>query len=390
MPARAARMQNLPPYVFATIGDRIRQMEAQGLKVYRLDIGNPDLPPPDSVIDCLCAAAQDPINHGYTGYRGKANFRRAVAEYYQSRFGVSLNPDTEILPVIGSKEGLVNLSLAYLDGGDLALVPDIGYPSYELSARMVGASTAYITLDPDDHYAPSLDSVSDATFDHAKILWINYPNNPTGTCIDLDRYRQIADKCIAHDVLLVSDNPYVEVTFDGQEGYSMLQATDERSHIIEFMSLSKSHNMAGWRLGAAVGSAEVIRNLLQMKSNVDSGHFGPIYDAGVAALDVPREWIDQRNAIYQNRRDRVLAALPNLNLSAQKPNGSLYVWAKVENGMSAREYVKKALEHAKVSLAPGEAYGPGGHGYVRISVGVPDAQLNEALDRLQTWQMSLQ
>ena len=388
MPVKAARLDNLPPYIFATIGDRIRQMEAQGLKIYRLDIGNPDLPPPDSVVDCLCAAAQDPNNHGYTGYRGKVNFRKAVADYYQARFGVSLNPDTEVLPVIGSKEGLVNLSLAYLDDGDLALVPDIGYPSYGLSARMAGASIEYLTLDPDDNYAPALDSVTDATFDRAKILWVNYPNNPTGTCIDLERYGQIVDKCIAHDVLLVSDNPYVEVTFDGQVGYSLLQASDERSHMVEFMSLSKSYNMAGWRLGAAVGSAEVIRNLLQVKSNVDSGHFGPVYDAGVAALDVPREWIDQRNTIYQRRRDRILAVLPSLKLSAQQPKGSLYVWAKVENGMSARDYVEQALEHAHVSLAPGEAYGPGGHGYVRISVGVADAQLDEALDRLQTWQKS--
>ena len=389
MPAKAARLNNLPPYVFATIGDRIRQMESQGKRIFRLDIGNPDMPPPDAVVDCLCSAAQDPSNHGYTGYRGKANFRKAIARYYESRFGVSVNPDTEVLPVIGSKEGLINLSLAYLDDGDLALIPDIGYPSYEMGARIAGADTHYIQLDPENDYFPVVDSVSDDTFRRAKLLWINYPNNPTGACIDLEQYRTVVEKCIRHDTLLVSDNPYVDVTFGGQPGYSALQVTDTNAPIVEFVSLSKSYNMAGWRLGAAVGSAEVIRNLLQMKSNVDSGHFGPIYDAGVAALETPQEWIDNRNAIYERRRDKIMGLLPDLGLSAQLPRGSLYVWAKVENGLSARDYVEQALENAQVSLAPGEAYGPGGHGFVRISVGVPDAELDEALERMQVWHSGL-
>jgi LL-diaminopimelate aminotransferase len=385
MPSPSTRLDKLPPYFFSVIADRIHQLQKQGMEVYRLDMGNPDLPPPPNVIQKLAASAHEANNHGYIGYRGKASFRKAVADYYLERFGVSLDPETQILPVIGSKEGLINLSLAYLAEGDLGLVPDIAYPSYEMGIRLAGAEFEYIHLDPNKRFLPDLDAVNGSTLDRAKMLWINYPNNPTGMCASIRDLQAVTQICAAHDILLVSDNPYVNVTFDGNHGYSILQTTGNWDNIVEFLSFSKSYNMGGWRLGAAVGSANAIKNLLQIKSNIDSGHFGPIYDAGVEALSTPQQWIDSRNAIYQRRRDKILEVLPYIGLSAMQPEGTLYVWASVQDYEDSADYVEDALTSARVSLGPGAAYGPGGKGFVRISLGISDDRLDQALEHLQNW-----
>jgi LL-diaminopimelate aminotransferase len=382
MPLQAKRLDLLPPYVFSVIGDRIRQLQTEGVDVFRLDIGNPDMPPPDAVIDALAKSARHPGHHGYTGYRGISSFREAIATQYHRRFGVSLDPDTEVLPLIGSKEAIINLSLAYLDAGDIALVPDIGYPSYAMGARLAGAEICWVPLNEQHGFQPDLSRLGNDVLSRAKLLWVNYPNNPTGTTIGLGTYRELYEFCSQHDILLVSDNPYMDVMFDGITAYSALQAGKE--NVLELFSFSKSYNMAGWRLGAALGSADAISKLLRVKSNIDSGHFAPIYEAGNAALQTPQSWIDERNRIYQLRRDRVMDALPQLGLSARQPQGSLYVWARVQNG-SALDYVEKALTEASVSIAPGAAYGPGGDNYVRISIGIPDKRLDEALARLKTW-----
>lgn len=384
MPNKAARLNNLPPYVFAVIGDQIRAMQQSGIHVYRLDIGNPDLPPPPHVVERLAQSASKAETHGYTGYRGKATFRKAVADYYQQRYGVTVDADTQVLPLLGSKEGIVNLCLAYLDQGDLALVPSIGYPSYQMGAVLAGADVEYAPMVPENNFKVDLSTVAEEVLQKAKILWVNYPNNPTGATVELQFYEQIYSMCQEYDILLASDNPYNDVTFDGHEAPSALQAADDLSHIVEFVSFSKSYNMAGWRLGAAVGSAEAIDNLLSIKSNVDSGHFEPIYDAGIAALQTAPAWINERNAVYSRRRDMILNTLPEIGLSAQKTKGSLYIWARVEHG-TAEAYINGALNDACVSLAPGGAYGPGGEGYVRISIGVPDEELEDALSSLKAW-----
>lgn len=385
MPSQSQRLSNLPPYVFAVISERIRQLEKSGTDIVRLDIGNPDMPPPDHVIEALAKSAQQPGNHGYGGYRGTPGFRQAVADYYQQRFGVSLDPETEVLPLIGSKEGIVNLALAFLDKGDVALVPDVGYPSYDMGTRMAEAEVYWLPVNEQNRYIPDLDAIPADVAKRAKILWVNYPNNPTGATADLDFYRKAVTFCLDHDVLLASDNPYADITFDGYSAPSALAVPDARRCTLEFFSLSKSHNMAGWRIGAAVGSASALKSLLQVKSNVDSGHFRPIYDAAAEALNnTPRDWINQRNLIYQARRDRVLAALPQIGLEARKQAGSLYVWAKVLDG-NVTAYVEQALVSAHVSIAPGGAYGPGGNDYVRISLGTPDDRLDTALERLKKW-----
>lgn len=381
----ATRLKTLPPYVFAIIEQQIRDMVAQGVDMIRLDIGSPDTPPPPAVIEALAESASHPGHHSYSGYRGTPEFRAAVARYYQRRFGVTLNPNTEVLPLIGSKEGIVNLALAYLDPGDVVLAPDISYPSYSNGAHLTSATIHWMPLNEAGGFLPDFDAIPPEVASHAKILWINYPNNPTGTTVDLDFYQRAVNFCAAHNILLASDNPYVDVTFDGYRAGSVLQAEHAKDHTIEFMSFSKTYNMGGWRLGAAVGNAEALKTLLQVKSNMDSGHFLPIYEAGIVALDqTEQQWIDERNMLYQRRRDRILEVLPQIGLRALKPKGSIYLWGQVESG-SGEAYVKEALRQAHVSIAPGEAYGPGGRGYVRISLSVPDDRLEDALNRLKSW-----
>jgi LL-diaminopimelate aminotransferase len=385
MPTPAARLTNLPVYAFATIGARIAQMQAQGISVLRLDMGSPDMPPQSGVIETLATSAMQPHVHGYAGYRGTPNFRAAVATYYQRRFEIELDPNREILPLLGSKEGIVNLALAYVDVGDLVLVPTIGYPSYSMGTFLANAEVYWLPVDEESGFVPDLASIPDEVLRRAKILWVNYPNNPTGATVELDFYQRAVDLCNEHNILLASDNPYVDVTFDGYRAPSALQARGARGCTIEFTSLSKTHNMAGWRLGAAAGNAEAVATLLQVKSNVDSGHFTPMYDAGAMALEqTTQAWIDERNAVYQRRRDAILAALPEIGLRAQTPRGSLYIWAKPE-GMTGAGYCQQALEGAHVSLTPGDVYGPGGVDYVRIAITERDEDIDEALARLKAW-----
>lgn len=385
MPAQANRLNRLPPYVFAVIGDRIRQMQNEGIDVIRLDIGSPDMPPPGFVVEALAQSARNPGNHGYSGYRGIPVYRQAVSRYYQRRFDVTLDPDTQVLPLIGSKEGIVNFALAYLDEGDVVLVPDIGYPSYSMGARLAGAEIYWLPLREENNFLPVFDDIPADIASRAKILWVNYPNNPTGATADLDFYQRAVAFCQEHDVILASDNPYADVTFDGYRAESALRVSGALPHVVEFFSLSKGHNMAGWRMGAAVGSEDALKTLLTVKSNIDSGHFKAMYEAAQVALDETSfQWMQERNAIYQNRRDKILEILPRIGLSAEKAKGSLYVWAKVLH-IDAKTYAEKALAEAHVSIAPGEAYGPGGEGYVRISIGISNERLEEALTRLQSW-----
>ena len=379
MPNKATRLDRLPPYVFVTISQQIQELTQAGHRISRLDIGNPDMPPPPHVVEALYQNALDDSKHGYAGYRGIVEFRQAVASYYKRRFNVLLDPETEVLPLLGSKEGIVNLCLAYLDNGDTALIPAIGYPAYAMATRIAGANIAWVKLDESDNFLPKLDEINPKDAQNAKMLWINYPNNPTGGIADSSFYQRAVDFCNEHDILLASDNPYVEITYGSYVAGSALEALGALECTVEFMSFSKTYNMAGWRLGAAVGNAEALKNLLHVKSNMDSGHFKAVYHAGINALEkTTPEWIAERNQKYCERRDKILAALPQVGLEAATPQGSMYIWAKVLNG-TEEVYIREALTEAHVSLAPGAAYGSDGGGYVRISVGVADEQLDEAL-----------
>jgi len=290
------------------------------------------------------------------------------------------------LPLIGSKEGIVNLTLAYIDAGDVALVPDIGYPSYAMGTRLAGGEIHWMPLNAENGFKPNVDEIPADIAKKAKILWTNYPNNPTSAFADNDFYEKVAAFCNKNDILFVSDNPYMDVTYDGYSACSALQTSYGKKNVVEFFSFSKSYNIAGWRLGAALGDADAIKKLLHVKSNIDTGHFKAVYDAGIAALQTtPQSWIDDRNKIYQERRDLIVEALPKIGLSAETPHGSLYAWGKIEKPSLQDNYTERARTEAHVSMAPGIAYGPGGAGYVRISLAVKTERLKEALDRLEKW-----
>jgi len=386
MPKIAKRLENLPTYVFAQIGANIQELQAKGIDVIRLDIGNPDLPPASNVIDALKHHASLDNNHGYSGYRGIASYREAVARYYQKRFGVTLNPDTEVLPLIGTKEGIVNLTMAYIDHGDIALVPSLGYPSYAMATQLAGGQVVYVPMDSD--YMLDISAIPRDTLQQAKILWVSYPNNPTGAVASLDFYRELQAICDTYDILLVSDNPYVDVTFDNYSACSLLELPNAKESAVEFFSFSKTFNMAGWRIGAVVGNPMALRYLLKVKSNIDSGHFKAIYESASVALDtIPQSWIDTRNKVYQQRRDKLFASLSEIGMSASLPNATLYIWARIpsEFGTDDVTFVEKVLQEAHVSLAPGSAYGPLGNGFVRITVSIADEQLDEAINRLKNW-----
>lgn len=391
LPHVADRLGQLPPYPLALLNQRVRDLASQGIDIVNMDVGSPDLPPPPAVIESLSASARRSNSHGYSGYRGIPAFRRAIADYYLRRFGLVVNPERQVLPLLGSKEGIINLSLAYLDKGDKAIVPDIGYPSYSMGAYLAGADVSFVPLRAENGYLLNFTEIGASAFDHAKLMWVNYPNNPTGAVATLDYYQQAADFCAAHNLLLASDNPYVEITYDGRPAPSVLQAKGAFETAVEFISFSKTYNMAGWRLGAAVGAEQVIEALLQVKSNVDSGHFIPIYEAGIEALDhVPQAWIDERNAVYRYRRDRLMEVLPSVGLDPSPAQGALYIWARVrDEHKTGADYANEALAAAHVSMAPGIIYGPGGDRYVRISMCLTDARLEEALLRLQAWHAGL-
>ena len=386
MPQIADRLRNLPPYVFATIGQQKRQLANDGADIISLDVGSPDLPPPDSVIDALSHSARNPEHHGYAGYSGTPGFRAAVARHYRSRFGCEFDSDDEILPLLGSKEAIIYFSLAYLNAGDIALVPSVGYSSYSMGARITGADVHYLPSTAETGYLPDITGVPNDILQRARVLWVNYPNNPTGAVATVDDYAPIVEFCQANDILLLSDNPYYDVTYDGNRGVSIFEVPGARHLAVELISLSKTYNMAGWRLGAAIGSQPFIKALLNVKSNVDSGHFRPVYDAGIEALDnTPRSWIEARNALYERRRDLLVELMPAAGLVAQPPGGAMYVWAKVQNGDGA-DYARGALQHAHVSVAPGGTYGPDGDQFVRFSVVTKEPRIKEALDRLRRWQ----
>jgi LL-diaminopimelate aminotransferase len=381
----ADRLQNIPPYPFAAIAKRVRELRAQGVDVIQLDIGSPDMPPPSRVIHAMCESAQNPTHHGYGGFAGTPELRKAFSAYYLRRFHIDLDPEGEVLPLLGSKEGIVNIHLALINPGDVILIPDPGYIAYSRGAVLAGGEPYMIPLTPQNRFMPALDTIPNAILRRARMMWINYPNNPTGALATLDDYVYIVNFCREHDIMLCSDNPYADVTFDNLYAPSVLEVPGARDFAVEFNSVSKTFNMAGWRIGVCVGNRGMVDALLHIKSNIDSGLFHVLQDAACVALtDIDRGWIERRNEIYKQRRNLVMGYLPRVGLSAQAPKGSLYVWAAVER-LDDVAYVRGALEEAHVSISPGSFYGSSGRGYVRISLVVDEAQIIEAMERLAAW-----
>ena len=386
MPNRLAqRIASFPPYVFAGLEKRLAEVSAAGMDVIRLDIGSPDQPPAPHIVEALHRSAQDPTHHGYAGYFGTPQLRRAIADYYLRRFDVQLDVKSEVLPLIGSKEGIFNLAWAYVDPGDVVLIPDPGYPTYTGGALLAGGQVYSIPLDADHGWLPDLDAVPPETLKRAKILWLNYPNNPTTAIAPLEFFERAVAFARANDILLAHDNPYCDVCFDGYAAPSLIQVPGARQVAVEFNSLSKSYNMGGWRVGMVVGNAEAIAALSRLKTNIDSGLFRAIQDSAVEALAGDQEWLSERNDVYARRRDMVLKALPAAGMSANTPKSTIYVWARIPSGYTSADFCSQLLEKAGVSITPGPAFGKQGEGYVRISLGQTTDRIVEAMERLKNF-----
>ena len=383
----ARRLDSLPPYVFASLGAKLKDLEARGLDIIRLDMGSPDGPPPPYVVETLYASAKDPEHHGYTGFVGTAELRQAMAGYYSSRFGVSLNPDDEVLPLIGSKEGIANMALAWLDPGDLALVPDPGYPAYRMGAYLAGASVHFMPLREERGFLPDLGEIPTEVAQRARLMWLNYPNNPTGAVAPSSFFEEAVGYCARHEILLCHDVPYAGVCFGGYRAPSLLSVPGAKDVAIEFNSLSKSHNMAGWRIGMAVGNRTAVKSLLQTKSNVDSGIFLPVQEAATVALTEDQSWIEGRNREYEVRRDMIRDVLVNeWRVMCAKPVAGLYLWPHVPAGYTSAAFADKILMGTGVSVMAGTAFGPHGEGFLRISLGQTTAKIAEAVRRLRAFQ----
>jgi LL-diaminopimelate aminotransferase len=379
------RVERLPPYLFVEISRKIAEKRAQGVDLVTFAIGDPDLPTPPHVIARLIEAAHDPANHRYPETEGLPELRQAIADWYGERFGISLDPQREVAPLIGSKEGIAHIALCLLDPGDVALVPDPGYPVYAAGTLFAGGEVYAVPLVEEKGYLPDLEAIPPAIAQRAKVLWLNYPNNPTGAVADLDFFERAVHFARRYELILCHDAAYTEVAYDGYRPPSLLQAPGARSVSVEFHSLSKSYNMTGWRIGMAVGEPMVIDALLRLKSNLDSGIPQAIQYAAIAALRGPQECIAEHNAVYQRRRDRVVAVLREMGLRVTPPKASLYVWAPVPEGYTSIEYTTLLLEEAAVVVTPGVGYGQYGEGYIRLSLTTPDDRLEEGLRRLQQW-----
>jgi len=382
----AARIAKLPPYLFAEIDKKRREALARGVDVISLGIGDPDQPSPDFVVDRLAREARDPATHRYPPYEGTRDFLQAVAGYYDRRFAVKLDPEAEILALIGSKEGLAHLVWAFVDRGDAALVSDPGYPVYGIHTLLAGGEVVPMPLLPERGFLPDLGAIHAADRRRATLMFLCYPNNPTAGTADLGFFREAVDFCRENDILLAHDSAYLELTFDGYEAPSILQVEGAKDVAIEFGSLSKPFNMTGWRLGYAVGNRKAIAALGVVKTNTDSGQFAAIQRAGVEALTNPaaRGFIEKMRGIYARRRDIAVGTLTRLGCPVVKPRGSFYVWAPVPKGHTSASFASHVLDKVGVIVTPGSAYGDWGEGYFRVSLTLADERLEEALRRLAT------
>ncbi|MDO8691791.1 MAG: LL-diaminopimelate aminotransferase [Dehalococcoidia bacterium] len=378
----ASRIEKLPPYLFVEVSKRISKLRAQGIDVISLGIGDPDLPTPKHVIDRLCREAQAPANHRYPESDGLPEFRKAIAQWYEKRFGLSFDPDTEVLPLIGSKEGIGHIAFCFIDPGDVALVPDPAYPVYSIGTMFAGGESYYMPLKEENAFLPDLESVPVDIMRRAKILWLNYPNNPTGAVADLAFFERAVAFAKKHDLLICHDGPYTEVAFDGYQPSSFMQAAGAKEVGMEFHSLSKSYNMTGWRVAMAVGNPTAINALMRFKSNLDSGIPQAIQLMAIEALQGDQSCIEEHNQVYARRRDLIIDVLTKLGLTVRKPLASLYVWARVPAGYTALSFANKVLEDAAVVVTPGTGYGPSGEGFIRISITLNDKRLEEAVERL--------
>lgn len=379
----ADRVKSLPAYVFSEFQRKKAELEKEGVDVIDLGIGAPDLPTPDFVYERLVLEAKNPDNHRYSPYSGCSEFKEAVAAFYKKQYAVDLDPDTEVLALIGSKEGIVNLFQAVLNPGDAVFVPDPGYPVYQKGVLLAGGESILLPLNEEKGYIPEFGRISKRNKQRAKLLMLNYPSNPLGATVELNTFREAATFSKNNKILLASDAAYNLITFDGYKAPSVLQVPDAKDYAVEFGSLSKSFNMAGWRIGYVVGNKHVIQALATLKSNIDSSQFLAVQKAAATALKSDLFAVKEHNAIYQERMEKLYTALNELGISTEKTRGTIFLWAKVPTGFTANSFANKLLEEAGVIVTPGTAFGPSGEGYIRIALTVSKERLDEVVRRLR-------
>ncbi len=355
---------------------------AAGVDVISLGIGDPDTPTPEVVVEAMREQVARPDTHQYPSNRGREGFREAVAEFYAGRFGVDLDPDSEVIPALGAKEAVANVNLAFLDPGDVALASDPGYPVYTTGPLLAGADPVPMPLVPELGFQPDLDAIPADVARRARLMFLNYPNNPTGAVVDDGTFAQAVEFARRNDVIVVHDNAYSEITYDGYRAPSFLETPGAIDVGVEIFSLSKTYNMTGWRAGAVVGNRDLVGAYWQLKTNIDSGMFEALQEAAAAALRSDQSSVAEMCAIYQRRRDVLVAALRAIGLRVDPPKGAIYVWARVPEGDTSASFTERLLEDAGVVISPGAAYGPSGEGFVRMSLTVPDERLNEAAERI--------
>jgi LL-diaminopimelate aminotransferase len=379
----AERLAQIKPYPFAELERKIADKRKAGVDVISLGIGDPDEPTPANIVDAMAEAIRDPATHQYPSNRGREEFRDAVAAFYRSRFAVELDPETQILPALGAKECIYHLNFAFLDPGDVALASDPGYPVYTGGPLLANAEAVRLPLLPERGFAPDLGAVSGEALARARVIFLNYPNNPTGAVAPKGLFEKVVALAREHDLLVVHDNSYSEITFDGYVAPSFLATAGAGDVGVEVFSLSKAYNMTGWRCAAIVGNAEAVNHYWRLKTNVDSGMFEAVQLAGVEAMCGDQQRVRDACATYQRRRDLVIAALREVGIAIEPPKGTIYVWAPVPEGHSSASFAEEVLERAAVVISPGSSYGPCGEGFFRISLTVPDDRLQEAVERLR-------
>lgn len=383
----SSRLGKLAPYPFVEISRIIAQKRAAGADVVTFGIGDPDIPTPQPIIERLLEASQSPPNHRYPETDGLPELRRAIAYWYDKRFGVRLDPDKEVLPLIGAKEGIGHVAFCFLDPGDLALVPDPAYPVYGVGTMFAGAESYIMPLQEENGWLPELDAIPRDIAREAKIMWLNYPNNPTSAIATEEDFTTAIAFCREHDIVLLHDAAYSEIGYDGYQPGSFLQVEGAKEAGMEFHSLSKTYNMTGWRIGMAVGNAEMIKALFQIKANLDSGIPQAIQEMAIEALTGPQDSIEENRVIYQRRRDRVIRALTAMGLTVAVPRASLYIWAKVPPRYTSAQFAARLLSDIDIVVTPGSSYGKYGEGYIRLSLTTPDEQIEKGCRRLEAWRI---
>jgi LL-diaminopimelate aminotransferase len=374
----------VPPYLFAELERQISAKTRAGIDVISLGIGDPDLPTPDAIVEAAAAAMRDPGTHRYPTNHGSDEFREAAAGFYRDRFGVQLDPASELIPVLGGKEAVGHIAMACLDPGDLCLSPEPGYPPYTSGPVFSGAEVYYLPLTEENAFFPDLDAVPDEAAERANLLYLNYPNNPTCAVVPDGAFGDAVAFARRHELIVVHDNAYTEICFDGYVAPSFLETPAAKDVGVEIFSLSKGWNMTGWRCGLVAGNADVVERYRQLKSNLDSGLFGALQRAASVALTEEREFPRRMSEVYERRRDLVVEALASIGLEVTPPEATPYLWLRVPDGHTSASFVSLVLEEADVVVSPGPSYGPSGEGFVRLSLTVPDERLEEAVRRIET------